>query len=46
MAVTLFTRHKIFLWVESGAIVYMVGEAINVEGVIKVPEERAAELLK
>lgn len=32
--------------VESGAIVYMVGEAINVEGVIKVPEERAAELLK
>ena len=32
--------------VESGAIVYMVGEAINVEGVIKVPEERAADLLK
>ena len=32
--------------VKSGAIVYMVGEAINVEGVIKVPEERAAELLK
>lgn len=32
--------------VESGAIVYMVGEAINVEGVIKVPEERATELLK
>ena len=32
--------------VESGAIVYIVGEAINVEGVIKVPEERAAELLK
>ena len=32
--------------VESGAVVYMVGEAINVEGVIKVPEERAAELLK
>lgn len=32
--------------VESGAIVYMVGEAINVEGVIKVPEERAAALLK
>ena len=32
--------------VESGASVYMVGEAINVEGVIKVPEERAAELLK
>ena len=32
--------------VESGAIVYMVGEAINVEGVIKVPEERAVELLK
>ena len=32
--------------VESGAIVYMVGEAINVEGVIKAPEERAAELLK
>ena len=32
--------------VESGAIVYMVGEAINVDGVIKVPEERAAELLK
>ena len=32
--------------VERGAIVYMVGEAINVEGVIKVPEERAAELLK
>ena len=32
--------------VESGAAVYMVGEAINVEGVIKVPEERAAELLK
>ena len=29
-----------------GAAVYMVGEAINVEGVIKVPEERAAELLK
>ena len=32
--------------VESDAAVYMVGEAINVEGVIKVPEERAAELLK
>lgn len=32
--------------VKSGAIVYMVGEAINVEGVIKVPEERATELLK
>lgn len=32
--------------VESGAAVYMVGEAINVEGVIKIPEERAAELLK
>ena len=32
--------------VKSGAAVYMVGEAINVEGVIKVPEERAAELLK
>lgn len=32
--------------VESGTAVYMVGEAINVEGVIKVPEERAAELLK
>ena len=32
--------------VESGAAVYMVGEVINVEGVIKVPEERAAELLK
>ena len=32
--------------VESGVAVYMVGEAINVEGVIKVPEERAAELLK
>ena len=32
--------------VESGAAVYMVGETINVEGVIKVPEERAAELLK
>ena len=32
--------------VESGDAVYMVGEAINVEGVIKVPEERAAELLK
>ena len=32
--------------VESGAIVYMVSEAIYVEGVIKVPEERAAELLK
>ena len=32
--------------VESGSAVYMVGEAINVEGVIKVPEERAAELLK
>lgn len=32
--------------VESGTAVYMVGEAINVEGVIKVPEERATELLK
>ena len=32
--------------VKSGAAVYMVGEAINVEGVIKVPEERATELLK